>query len=460
MGEFCWSTCSADQDCASGAVCDATWHVCAPAGLLAVKPPVCSAPHLKKERFGPALQISGRSGQLGDYHLEPSGAIQRDGSFSAAFIANTTFAPNTLGVATVGLEGDLRSEVPLPGDRENAFDPWMARDRRGEMYTVWLAFDGGRAPEKRMEIALSHSSDGKTWSPPIAAHDPADCTDDHGQPVDGCIDKPMIAIGPDATDPTHEAIYVFYYADRSDSLRVTHSRDGVHFSSPSVRVGSAAYANARVGRDGTVRVVWTEGRAAGKMGDPGWSVRYAESRDGGASFTRAATVSAPGQPIPFFFSNAAVDVDDARKLLYVAYPAGTPDGRWDIFLATSKDRGASWSRTRINDDAPCANHMTPNLAVDRQTGRVHLIWIENRSGAGAVAYAWCEAGGTSCSPNEAVSDLPFAAYGFARHSPKWLGEYGTLLIDRDRRWLHAAWTQPVLEGGIPIARIFWARAKL
>jgi hypothetical protein len=89
-----------------------------------------------------------------------------------------------------------------------------------------------------------------------------------------------------------------------------------------------------------------------------------------------------------------------------------------------------------------------------------LIWLENRSGSGAVAYAWCEPGGARCSANEAVSDRPFAAYGFERHSPKWLGEYGTLLIDPERGWLHAAWTQPVLENGVPIARIFWARSKL
>ena len=103
---------------------------------------------------------------------------------------------------------------------------------------------------------------------------------------------------------------------------------------------------------------------------------------------------------------------------------GTPDGRWDIYLATSADGGKSWSRRKVNDDAHCASHLTPHTALDPKTGILHITWLDNRSGVGALAYASCAPGGSSCSANEAVSDTPLASYTYERHLPGWLAEYG------------------------------------
>src|SRR5206468_3934100 len=111
------------------------------------------------------------------------------------------------------------------------------------------------------------------------------------------------------------------------------------------------------------------------------------------------------------------------------------------------------------DDAACANHMAPQAALDPRTGVLHVTWLENRSGQGGLAYASCEPGGAACGANEAVSDA-FASYSFARHSPEWLAEYGSLFVDADRRLLHSVWTQTVDESGKPVARIFHAQAKL
>jgi hypothetical protein len=196
-----------------------------------------------------------------------------------------------------------------------------------------------------------------------------------------------------------------------------------------------------------------------RFGDPRVTLDYVRSEDSGRTFTRT-TVSSPGESIPTVYANAAIAVDEARNLLYVAYPSGTPDGRWDIHLATSKDGGATWARIKVNDDAPCANHASASTAVDPKTGRVHIMWIENRSGVGGVAYASCDSGGARCSANEAVSDAPFASYVLTAHSPKWMGDYNTLLVDEARRTLHAVWTQTVNESGTAVGRIFYARAAL
>jgi hypothetical protein len=39
-------------------------------------------------------------------------------------------------------------------------------------------------------------------------------------------------------------------------------------------------------------------------------------------------------------------------------------------------------RAKLNDDATCANHMVPNLALDPTDGTLHATFFENRGGAG------------------------------------------------------------------------------
>jgi len=113
---------------------------------------------------------------------------------------------------------------------------------------------------------------------------------------------------------------------------------------------------------------------------------------------------------------------------------------------------------QVNDDQPCASHVLPAAALDA-SGRVHVIWAENRSGRGGIAYASCEPGGERCSPNEAVSE-PFASYRLGRHGADWLGDYLTLVADDAHGRLHAVWAQPVDVDGEWLSKIFYARAPL
>jgi hypothetical protein len=161
--------------------------------------------------------------------------------------------------------------------------------------------------------------------------------------------------------------------------------------------------------------------------------------------------------IPFFFSNPSVAVDDRRRIIYVAYARGGRDAKWDIVVAASRDAGLTWRRTKIGDD--CAIHMVPNIAVDAQSGTVHLAWYDS-DGGGRFAHATCPAGAASCTAWGAINSVPFAALSTVRHGSKWIGEYESLVIDDKRRVLHAVWTQPVAEGGKIISRIFHAAAKL
>lgn len=411
--------------------------------------PLCGAPPLPRRAFGKPIQITSKASP-GRYANEPAAAILPSGAVALMYQAHGgLFEGNGLGVATVDPSGHVE-ERALRTERKRHFDAWMTADPQGTLHAVWLGHDGGR-PDKRPQIRYATSKDGLTWAVGGAVHDA-----DHDCPgeVAGCLDKPMIAWAGGAA-------LVVYYSEPGEGAKAVRVVDGKP-QGPSVKVGEGAYGDMTVSPSGKVHVVyasWDEGKVD-RFGDRRTHIDLVRSEDGGRSFGKPARVSAEDEPVPFYFSNAQVAFDEARDLLYVVYPTGLGDGRWALTLASSRDGGASFQRIKVNDDAPCANHMTPRAALDRRTGALHVIWLENRTGRGGVAYAACEAGGARCSASEAVSDTPFASYTFARHRPDWLGEYPALVIDEERRALHAVWAQPVDEDGEAVSRIFYARADL
>lgn len=458
-GTVCTRSCTADTDCRAehGYMCDPTWRVCAHRDipLLASKLPQCQAKPLGRRTFGPAVQVTtAAGGSISDQEVHA--AIAGDGGVHLAYIARRPLPePNALGLASIGPDGRVATtDARLPDARANHYDPWMASSRDGRLSLVWLGYDGGIAPEKRMQIGFATSERGATWSETRSAHAAIDCPDE--QP--GCLDKPMMAIGPDKDDLTRDAIYVAYYGARDKSVVVKSVDGGATFGESAV-LGENLYGDLRVDARGDVHMVHTA---------DGY-IEYLRSQDGGRTFADAIRVKGE-RASATRFSNPQVAFDSQRGRLYVAYPVGGDDLRWDITLAVSSDDGASFTYHRVNDDAPCAHHMVPSMALDKQTGRVHIMWLENRTGAGLLAYTSCDESG--CAANERISDTPMAAYGLTRHTRKWLGEYNALLIDDKRRILHALWAHPSLEQRseqaagagssepVPTARIFYARARL
>lgn len=457
------ASCTRDEDCrkAEGYVCDPAWNACVLPGLAAPRAPVCEGTAPPRKTFGKVTQLSTPKGP-GTYHFEPAAALTKTGDVAAVYIANSVpdFTKpghlNPLGTAVLKASGETVLDRELKSSRENHFDPWLATDREGTIHAVWMGFDGGRAPERNMEIALATSKDGVEWSAPRAVHDvESDCPGS----APGCFDKPMIAIGPDKQNRKQDAIYVFYFSEPGGGMKMVRSTDKGQTFGKSVLVGEGAFGDAEVDASGNIHVVYTDADPrTGGFGDPAGSIMYVVSTDGGATFAKPIPVSAEGESIPFFFSNPQVVPDPKRKSIHVVYPAGTPDAGWDIMLATTTNGGKDWKRIKVNDDEHCANHMTPTAALDPRTGAVHVVWTENRASAGRVAYARCTAKG--CSPNESVSEAAFAAYELVRHAPTWLGEYYSLLVDGKRRKLHVVWTQTVNEEGIPRSRIFHAEGAL
>ena len=146
---------------------------------------------------------------------------------------------------------------------------------------------------------------------------------------------------------------------------------------------------------------------------------------------------------------------------------GGRDATWDIVLATSKDSGATWKRTRLAGDG-CAIHMVPNLALDATTGTLHVAYYDSE---GAAPVRARELRARRHEVQTARRDQQRAVRGAVDRAPtqKWIGEYQSLVVDDKRRMLHAVWAQPVVESGgpgspltsgKPITRMFHAAAKL
>ena len=54
-----------------------------------------------------------------------------------------------------------------------------------------------------------------------------------------------------------------------------------------------------------------------------------------------------------------------------------------------------WHHRVVNDDpARCATHAVAGLSVDPVTGEAAVLWLDNRFGAGEVAFARCPADAT------------------------------------------------------------------
>ncbi len=459
FGELCVKACKSDVDCRGdeGYVCDATWSACVPPQSASPKLGSCAAPAPKRKKFGKVVAVTDKS-KLGLYQTEPTAGVLPSGDVVALYLAmGRTGEPSNLGSTVVDKAGTAQDGA-LKSDKQQAAAPRVVVDAAGKAHAVWLDWDGAAPPEKNMRLAYSTSKDGKEWSPPVALHEDADCP----ATAKGCLSTPMITIGPSKEDAKKEAIYVAYLAPAKNELRVRRSLDGGATFEPAVAAGAGTLGDLEVSADGDVHLATTTTTKpdADRFGDASTAVEHRRSADGGKTFSPPVRVSSAEEPVPYWFAGPQVAYDAKKKLLYVVYPAGTPDGKWNVMLATSKD-GVTFTTVQVNDDVSCASHMAPSMVLDQKSGKVHVMWIENRTDQGGVAYAQCQSGGKKCGTNEAINDAPFASYSFARGSPKWTGDHTWLVADAKNKKLHAVWAQTTAdEAGGQIARVFHAAGKL
>jgi hypothetical protein len=156
--------------------------------------------------------------------------------------------------------------------------------------------------------------------------------------------------------------------------------------------GSRNFHALHVAQDGSIYVAWLE------SGDAGTSGTYlTQSSDGGVSWRRPVRV-AQEEACPCCRTAIATARNGTVHLAWRSVAQGNVR---DIVVATSSDRGVTWSRpARVHDDNFIIDgcpHAGPSLHAD-SAGRLHIAWWTGAEGRAGVYYARSEAGGRAFGP--------------------------------------------------------------
>jgi hypothetical protein len=418
--DACRASCRTTADCRAdeGYACDPVWKGCVLANSPTIAPLACPPPpgFGRDPLFGPPTPLASGG--------EATAAITDDGGL---VVISERKDRSALDIARLDAAGRLEGAIaPISGH----FAPALVRD--GSRLVL--------AAASRGQISIATSEDrGRTWSAPKPIVDrecatAADCA------------QPAIVVGRDVT-------YLAYAA--GGGLRVRASRDGGKTFGPPVTALPGARGSLAVSGDGTLHVVALRGSPRGSFGAGDHEISLATSADGGRSFTRPQPISRSGELIPFYFGTPRIEVDSARKWIYIAYTRGGRDGKWDLAIAATKDKGKTWARSRFGDDPPCGTYLSPQLALDPTSGGLHVSWYDSRGPR--ITHGLCADGLRWCRQLGRINDAPFAGLSLSRHARTAASESHALLVDNLRRQLHAVWSQAAADDA---ARIFHARAKL
>jgi hypothetical protein len=254
-------------------------------------------------------------------------------------------------------------DLPLPPNQGTnsinfGSDPTLAFDSRGNVFYGYIVvFFGNGAGVNGTEMAVARSVDGGKTYPTVTFFD-FEGGSNHFN------DKPMITADANASSPYRDNVYMAWDAAVGGSTGggvrfATSKNSGATFTT--VRIddpkgpGHSIGASPAVGPNGEVYVAWNDYAAN--------AIVFNRSFNGGATFGSPVTIStktlAFDYPVPAeSFRGALVypslDVDRStgshRGRLYASWMDLTALGTTDIFISYSDDRGASWSRPQLVAD--------------------------------------------------------------------------------------------------------------
>jgi hypothetical protein len=311
-----------------------------------------------------------------------------------------------------------------PNEYREQSDPWLAVDRRGNVYLGALFYRNPIADGSGIFVARS-SDGGRTFAAPVAVAESRGGNQE---------DKDAIAV--DDTGGLGDGRLYVAWAHLEDSnqdgapdrshVRLSCSRDQGATFGPAVTVSDGERNHGPVPLvrpDGSLAIVWVMDIRAGAT-----RILADLSEDGGSTFGTdvvVAEVIAPGiysqdsgfrelrpglrvTPLPA----AAVDRSDGpfRGSLYVAWTDGRTEDA-DILLARSRDGRRFTPPVRVNGDAPRngRDQFFPSVAVDG-SGRVHVTFLDRRDDPenlrAHLYHAVSLDGGESFRVEERVTSVP------------------------------------------------------
>lgn len=473
----CLRSCMTNDDCrrAEGYVCRATEggtaRVCqvndAPPG---VRPDdsACFTAGTTGEHPAPALMRVTFTGPNGDASAPRLDSfVEAEGNVAVhptnGHVAVSYISANVGGQIYMGTSHNPGTNAGWIGDgtvRDPTFnsssDPVLDYGLDGVLRMTFIGLQRGATSQvTAVHVRVTESrDDGTTWATPRQVDPAGVCPQGTG----GICDKPWILSTPGAAAGAPSVLYLGYLAQgaRNADLVVQRSDDAGMTWSPTIRlaalgvIGGSAVAHNLIqlaaGPGSLVGAAWSGlsvGDGSGstdssaRFGSPANRVLFRRSRDGFRTLESMRVVSRPTDTPVYVQPPVALDGTDT---VHVVYVSGDATGAWDVILATSTNGGESWQHRKVNDDPEsCALHMLPAMLVDPVTHDVHVTWMENRFGEGAVAYARCAGNpATPCGRNEQVSDRPFRLSS-SRNPQIWHGDYnGLTLSPQGELW--ATWS--------------------
>ena len=304
----------------------------------------------------------------------------------------------------------------------------FATDSHGSLYASWVqySYDDHKHLEQRIDAArldgqspvgISAELQCPVWSWPVA-HDQSNLT----VSSDGTVhivgfDIYMAAL------PSDRLIQRLLYA---------RSTDGLKSCTNQIRLQEVGQLPQLVSTRDALLIVGSAG--------------FYSSVDNGETF-------GPRQLHSFGNRLARAAADPSRGIIYVVGDAVT-GGLW---LNRTEDGGNTWQKARIDDARRATAWRFPAISVSTE-GRVHVVWMDDREGYGAVYHAYSDDGGKSFSRNERVSDKSFPFPGDSPPPPPanqkgtWVGDYLSVTTVADK--VVVAWSDQ--RAGTPLSGVYAA----
>lgn len=384
-----------------------------------------------------------------------------------------TFQPATIAYSQDGGKTFSTADLPPVEGWRGGGDVSVAFDDKGHAYLSTLHFEklGSMSywahGAGKNGIFVRRSLDGgKSWersAVPVKIFTAGEReSDEHKQDRDGdheshMEDMPRIFADTNPRSPHAGNIYVGWIEwqlDKSVMLFARSTDDGKSFSKP-VRIST----HAGLPRDdngglvGFVGVVATDGTIYAIWND-GSTITFTQSHDGGKTFapSRVAVNVAP----PYFggaggvpgvsrvmgFPQIGVDSRKANSPnLYVSW-SDYRNGDVDVFCASSKDRGHTWSQpVRVNSDSihDGADQFFQWMAVDPATGDIYVQFYDRRDDPANKRTGFTLA--RSSDGGKTFTNYAWAENGFESTQPTFLGDYTWLTVLNGKAY--GAWTEAV-----------------
>lgn len=373
------------------------------------------------------------------------------------------FQPATVVYSSDGGQTFRAADLPPIEGWRTGGDVSIAFDNKGHAYLSTLHFEklGSMSywahGAGKNGIFVRRSADGgKTWEKDAVAVKTYDGTgpDSHME------DMPRIFADAQVNSPYAGNVYVGWIEWQLDKSLMLFARslDGGKTFSPPMQVsthaglprddngGLVGFVGV-VGADGTIYASWNDGS----------TITFTQSHDGGKTFAPSGVAinvappyfggagGVPGVSRVMGFPQIGVDARPGKLggTLYLAW-SDFRNGDVDVFCASSKDRGRTWSEpVRVNND-PIHNGIDQFfqwMAVDPATGDVYLQFYDRRDDpenrkTGFTLARSTDSGKTFV--NYSWEETPFES-----RLPAFLGDYTWLTVFDGKAY--GAWTEATAE---------------